>query len=300
MVEHRTSTGSGFRSTNIIGLIGQQSGKIRAEQGISKDRLFPENAGVEEYHWWDHGQPDPTCSRTRLRDPLHCRHCMPVPDDLRFVGDMPAWLFVQALMAGIDGIRPTCLPTSRYCLRWVYTTRERPNARWAQRPNGYDVAARDTVVGRGATSDAAHFAGPTSRSSAGVGWAGPSGRDWSPLRATVTLPPRIDAWPAEEFDRLLPGFDIVISLPLTDKRAVLAPGTIGAYEGRRVAGQCRSRRIGRSGRAADPPLVGTTSRSSTSPILSPFRRSSVGRAPGLLDHATWAATPPHSFPGRGR
>ncbi len=180
----------------------------------------PRIAGVE-YHWWDHGQPDPP-AHVLASVTLFVPPYMPVPDDLRFVGDMPRLALVQALMAGIDGIRPH-VPADIPVLPAVgvhdTSTAELAVGLAIASQRGIDVAARDTVAGtwrherRRALADS---------DVAIVGWGGVGraiGARLEPFEATVTPFSRrgIDARPAEEFDGLLPGFDIVIlALPLTD------------------------------------------------------------------------------------
>ncbi|HRY10578.1 MAG: dihydrofolate reductase [Actinobacteria bacterium] len=172
------------------------------------------------YHWWDHGAPEPSAdvlAEVTVFVPAY----MPVAEDLRFVARMPRLAVVQALMAGVDGIRPH-VPPRVPVLRAVgvhdASTAELAVGLAIASQRGLDVAARDMPDGRWR-----HRRRPALADSrvAIVGWGG-VGRAiaarLAPFDVEVTAFSRTGRGcrPVAELDALLPQFDIVIlALPLT-------------------------------------------------------------------------------------
>lgn len=182
--------------------------------------LQPPDLDAIEYHWWDHGEPEP--SRDVLAEvTAFVPPYMPAADDFRFATRMPRLVLVQALMAGVDAIRPR-VPEHVPVLRAVgvhdASTAELAVGLAIASQRGLDAAARDMSVGRWR-----HQRRPTLADShvAIVGWGGVGraiGARLAPFEVKVTAFSRSgrDCRPVAELDALLPQFDIVIlALPLT-------------------------------------------------------------------------------------
>ncbi len=173
-----------------------------------------------EYHWWDHDQPEPS-AEVLAAVTVFVPPYMPVPDDLRLIVRMPRLRAVQALMAGVDGIRDYVVPGVR--LLPAVGVHDTSTAELAvglaiASQRGIDVAARDMAAGIWR-----HQRRPSLADShvAIVGWGG-VGRAIAarlqPFEVQVTAFSRRgrDCRPVAEFDAR--EFDIVIlALPLTQE-----------------------------------------------------------------------------------
>jgi phosphoglycerate dehydrogenase-like enzyme len=191
-----------------------------AEVALMPEWLQPPRIEGISYVWWDHDEPEPP-AEVLAEVTLFVPPYMPVADDLRFVGSMPRLTVVQALMAGVDGIRPH-VPAHVPVLPAVgvhdTSTAELAVGLAIAAQRGIDTAARDMTTGTWR-----HERRPSLADSAVaiVGWGGVGraiGARLQPFEVQITAFSRSGrgARPVVDFDGLLPGFDIVVlALPLT-------------------------------------------------------------------------------------
>ncbi len=183
--------------------------------------LDPPAVPAVRYHWWDHGRPEPT-AEVLDQITVYVPPYMPVDEDVTLTRRMPCLKVVQALMAGIDGIRPH-VPDGVPVLRAVgvhdASTAELAVGLAIAAQRGIDTAARD--MPQGFWRHARRPALADSRVGI-VGWGGVGRAIGARLAAFETDVVAFsatgrDCLPVTAFDELIGGFDIVIlALPLSD------------------------------------------------------------------------------------